>query len=78
MVKHKDRLEADYRHYMMILVATATRMALSELGLMASLEERGTKGARTRNKIAWLKARLGSAKIATDPCEVSYANMDGI
>ena len=78
MAKHKERLEADYRHYMMILVATATRLALSELGLMRSPKELGSKGARTRNKIAWLRGMLGSAKISTESCEVSHTNMEGI
>lgn len=54
-IKHKDKLKARYGTYYGVLVATATRLALDELGI-TQISKKGT--VRRRN-IERLKVRIG-------------------
>lgn len=54
-IKHKDKLKAQYGTYYGALVATATRLALDELGIT----QISRKGFNRRANIARLKVRIG-------------------
>src|SRR5438445_4310377 len=70
-IKHKNKLKANYGTYYGVLVATATRLALDELGITKISK----KGVARRREIARLKVRIGIRDKRETPWKVSRKNV---
>lgn len=64
-VKHKDKLKANYQWYYRVLVATATRLALDELGI-TQISRKGACRSMTMHAIRVRTRGKGNAQPTPD------------